>query len=140
MSHDEQTDILLSDYEQTAGNLCAGVNVSNETMQRYHGMTGRLLAQTVRSLWTQRELEATIDARVKQRCQDCVQSRATPPMQTPGHGWGDAARGLLAQNARLLVICGTVVICWALSQGQIRELVGALRELHAPAATTQTGR
>ena len=50
MPDDDLTNTLLTEYESTAELLQKGVNVSAETMNKYHGMTGRLLAATMRNL------------------------------------------------------------------------------------------
>ena len=71
MGHDEMTVTLLADYKATAENLQKGVNVTAETMNRYHGMTGTLLATCVTQLWSQAELDKTIDERQEARCRSC---------------------------------------------------------------------
>ena len=71
MSDDEKTDILLGEYEATAANLVKGVNVCPETMNRYHGITGQLLAHVIRSLWTQQDLQTQVENLIAAKCEKC---------------------------------------------------------------------
>lgn len=71
MSEDEKTNILLGEYEATAENLRKGVNVCPETMSRYHGITGQLLAHVIRSLWTQQDLQTQIENLISAKCAKC---------------------------------------------------------------------
>ena len=74
MSNDEINHALLSVYEATADQLQRGLPVDQTELTRYHGMTGKLLANVTRSLWSQRELDEQIDKRVEERCARCDRS------------------------------------------------------------------
>lgn len=119
MSDDPMTATLLTEYEATADNLQHGVNVSTETMQRYHGMTGRLLAQTIRSLWSQQELDAQIDARVSARCATCGKTAAAPASLT----------GILTQNAKTIIVCITILGSVACLTGNFDKLMEGVLKL-----------
>lgn len=119
MPDEELTDKLLTDYEATAENLQHQVNVSQETMNRYHGMTGMLLAQCVRSLWSQRELDDQIDKRMEEHCKNCRNRVA--------QSWLE----LVKLNFRLIVICVAVIVS-ALATRKLPDL-GTLVKAVVPA-------
>lgn len=86
MSEDEKTNILLGEYEATAANLIKGVNVCPETMNRYHGITGQLLAHVIRSLWTQQDLQAQIETLISAKCAKCERTMSVNVAQGKASG------------------------------------------------------
>jgi hypothetical protein len=113
MNSDENiSNALLSEYESTADNLQHGVNVTVETMQRYHGMTGKLLASALRSLWSQQELDEQIDKRVSARCATCDKAKDTVTW-----GW------VVKSYGRTIIWSGAAVIMVAFATGNFDKLV-----------------
>lgn len=117
MSNDPMLTTMLEEHERTADNLVRGVNVSNETMQRYHGVNGKLLVQAIKNLWSQQELDVQIDARVAARCATCKRK------EEKGVEW----RAIVRENASGIV-WGIVVIlavaCVTGNADQIGDGVG----------------
>jgi hypothetical protein len=105
MSNDEPTNILLDEYVETAKRLQGGVNITPETMARYHGMTGQLLAHALRSLWTQEQLDRKItDAASKLLCNhlaECAELRRKTTQ---------SFRGMFIANFRFILVCLTIVL------------------------------
>ena len=111
MDDDSLTNTLLTEYESTAELLQKGVNVSAETMNKYHGMTGRLLAATMRNLWSQQELEEQIDKRVQKKCETCNRV-------TVDGTWGE----IIKRKASLLIVCVTVIVSLAIVCNRVDDL------------------
>jgi len=105
MSNDEPTNILLDEYVRTAKGLQEGLNVSPETMARYHGITGQLLAQAIRSLWTQEQLDDKIRKAVgvflSAHMAECAELRKRATL---------TLRGLLCANFKFILVCLTIII------------------------------
>lgn len=119
MSDDPMLMTMLEEHERTADNLVKGVNVSNETMQRYHGLNGKLLAQTIRNLWTQQQLEAQIDQRVSARCATCKKTEDAPT----------TLLGMVAANAKTILVCLTVLGGLACLTGNFDKLVDGVTRM-----------
>ena len=111
---DDLTKQLLTDYIATAENLQHGVNVSLESMNRFHGMTGKLLAHTIENLWTQQELDAQIDERVSKRCAACDKAKE---VAVPTTAWG-----VFCANFRTIFIGVTIMVSVATACGRLSEL------------------
>lgn len=112
MDDDPLTNTLMTEYEATADMLQKGVNVGTETLNKYHGMTGKLLAATMRNLWSQQELEEQIDKRVQKKCETCARASASSV------GWLDVAK----QKAGLIIICVTIILSMAILCNRVNEL------------------
>jgi hypothetical protein len=131
MPDDPKLTILLSEYETTARNLASGGNVSAETINRYHGLTGQLLCHAVKSLWSQAELATAIDAGVAARCSHCENTQAIRALRDSGRMPGATPRDTLvaavAGNLRAIVICLTIIIGAAIIRGQVTQLADLIR-------------
>ena len=114
MTEDNFTMALLADYERTADLLRSGAAISSETLAKYHGTTGVLLAQVVRSLWTQARLEEQIDVRVARHEAEC--KKRCPP-STP-RTWREA----LIDNTKSIIIALTIVTLAAIALGRVQEI------------------
>jgi hypothetical protein len=108
MSNDEPTNILLDEYVETAKRLQGGVNITPETMARYHGMTGQLLAHALRSLWTQEQLDRKIaEAASKLVCNHMAECSALRQKETRAT---QTLRGVLVGNFRFILVCVTIIL------------------------------
>lgn len=108
---------LLTEYERTADLLCSGAVVSPEMLARYHGTTGVLLARVVRTLWSQSELDAAIDARLLLHGSEC-KKRCESQAKT----WREA----MLQNARAIIIGATIIILAAIALGRVSEIAAVI--------------
>lgn len=113
MPDDDLTKTLLSEYEATADALQHGLNVSVETMNKYHGMTGKLLVQTVRNLWSQQELDEQIDQRVAERCSKCSNSQVNAAF---------SLGGFVMKYGRAAIWAVAAVLIFGLLTGNLDEL------------------
>jgi hypothetical protein len=100
MSHNENNDSLLDDYEARAKVL----QTSDDPQSQFLGVTGRLLARTQRALWSQEDLKKQIDERVQAKCETC-QKHAKP----------QSLRGVIVANFRFVLVCVTIILsAWGL--------------------------
>lgn len=127
MPDDDLTDKLLTDYEAVAENLQHQVNVSQETMNRYHGMTGVLLAQCIRSIWTQKQLDEQVDLRITEKCKTCPNSAFIAQLKEQGAA-SQSLKTLALQNFKLIVICLTVIVS-ALATRKLPDLTTVVKAL-----------
>lgn len=123
---EEVTKNLLDEYKDTADSLLKGVPVSPEAMSRYHGMTGKLLVGVADSLWSTHDLDAKIDAKQEEKCKKC-------------QGGGQTLKGVLIANARLIIICGTIVVSLAITFNRVAELKDLFRSTSADVVSMTGG-
>lgn len=109
--------MLLDQYVRTAAALREGRQVSSEAMSQFHGTTGLLLAEIYGDLWTQGELREMMMGMIREHHRDCRQQQSVGG-KTLGERLGDA----LIENARLIVVCVTVVVVAAIMWQQLPQL------------------
>lgn len=114
MTDDKFTLALLADYERTADMLRSGVTVSAESLAKYHGTTGVLLAQVVRSLWTQTRLEEQMGAMLVRHESECKQKCSTAVPRT----WREA----LIDNIKSIIVALTIIALAAIALGRVQEI------------------
>lgn len=122
MAPDQMTATLLTEYKEMAERLRRGEVIPAVDMSRYHGLTGLILVNTVLGLWSRDQLSIEIEAKIKAHCdslhsiaQDEKERRHTAA--TP-FTWTK----FFADNAKVLIICVTIVITSAVIFNQLQKL------------------
>ena len=128
MDDDAINNALLAEYRKTAQLLVDGVNIGTDTMNRYHGTTGLLLAATMRNLWSQQELDEQIDKRVAEKCKACPNQSFIERMRSGEAGPQQSWMAIAKQNARLIIIGITVVISLAIIFDKLDDLRSLCKE------------
>jgi len=121
MTQDGLTLALINDYRRTAEQLQTGIAVPPDTLNKYHGTTGILLAHVVQSLWSQAELEARIDTSLRRHIEDCPHRRDLDSAKP-----ATSFRDVLLEHARLIIVCLTLVLTSAIVLGRVQEIAAVI--------------
>lgn len=128
MANDQLTNTLLGEYKDTAKKLRDGAPIQPEAMQRYHGLTGLILVEAVTGMWSRERLGEEINTRVRAQRVECASAVAAaaatqnPPPPPVPFTWGK----FFSDNAKVLIISGTVIITAAIIFNQLRSLADFL--------------
>lgn len=119
--------IFLEPYVATAKKLQSGDQLSEDTMARFHGTTGLLLADIYKDLWSQEELRGFMRGMIDEHQAACMLRSPTLAAPTtvsvtrPG-GLQAQLAGALIDNLRVILICATVIVVAAIIWQQLPAL------------------
>lgn len=120
--------IFLEPYVATAKKLQSGDQLSEDTMARFHGTTGLLLADIYKDLWSQEELRGFMRSMIDEHHTACaLRSRTAALPSVAREGFQAQLIGALIDNLRVILICATVIVVAAIIWQQLPQL-GAMIE------------
>ena len=121
-----ENNVLLKEYAGTAKDLKDGKELSQESMSRFHGMTGLMLVDVYERLWSEDDLRGMMRSMIQQHASECphhtaaatqFQHPAAPPMPLR-----ETYARAIAEKIGTIVICITIVVSLAIMWKQLPQL------------------